>query len=175
MPKIVLDNKTGVVVRLAELADAEQIHAAIRAMGEGLGTAGKISSSVEDFRRYGFGPDAAFTSLIAEVDEGFAGLALFFPVFSTWLGKPGVYVQDLYVDEAFRGRGVGEVLLRHVASWSMARGGVYLRLAVDRDNVAAQRFYQRLGIGWIEADRDHGAYGDEFARLARIDKNKEQS
>jgi len=118
---------------------------------------------------------SAFTSLIAEVDDTFAGLALFFPIFSTWLGKPGVYVQDLYVDEAFRGRGIGEVLLRHVASWSMTRGGVYLRLAVDRDNVAAQRFYDRLGIGWIEADRDHGAYGDAFARLARINQMREQS
>ncbi len=139
MPKIVLDSKTGVVVRPGELADAEQIHAAICTMGAGLGAAGKISSTVEDFRCYGFGPYAAFTSLIAEVDDRFAGLALFFPIFSTWLGKPGVYV----------------------------------RLAVDRDNVAAQRFYDRLGIGWIEADRDHGAYGDDFARLARINQIRE--
>lgn len=175
MPQIVMDNKAGIVIRLAELADAEQIHAAIRIMGEGLGAADRISSTVEDFRRYGFGPHAAFTSLIAEVDEGFAGLALFFPIFSTWSGKPGVYVQDLYVDEAFRGRGIGELLLRHVASWSMARGGVYLRLAVDRDNIAAQRFYERLGIGWIETDRDHGAYGDDFERLAHINQIWEQS
>lgn len=175
MPKIVLDNKTGVTVRLGEAADAELIHEAIRIMGEGLGAADRISSTVEDFRRYGFGPYAAFTSLIAEVDGAFAGLALFFPIFSTWYGKPGVYVQDLYVDEAFRGNGIGEVLLRHVASWSMARGGVYLRLAVDRDNVAAQRFYERLGIGWIESDRDHGAYGEDFTRLARINQSREQS
>jgi ribosomal protein S18 acetylase RimI-like enzyme len=134
-------------------------------------TAYSVSSTVDDFRRYGFGPYPAFTSLIAEVDGVFAGLALFFPIFSTWLGKPGVYVQDLYVDETFRGRGVGEVLLRHAAAWSAARGGVYLRLAVDRHNVAAQRFYERLGIGWIEADRDHGAYGDDFARLARNHAN----
>ncbi|MBA8837703.1 GNAT family N-acetyltransferase [Ochrobactrum sp. RH2CCR150] len=171
MPKIVLDSKAGVVIRLAEPTDAEQIHEAIRAMGAGLGATGKVSSTIEDFRRYGFGPNAAFTSLIAEVDEVFAGLALFFPIFSTWLGKPGVFVQDLYVEEGFRGRRVGEILLRHVASWSTARGGVYLRLVVDRDNVAAQRFYQRLGIGWIEADLDHGAYGEDFARLARINAN----
>ncbi|PWL18467.1 GNAT family N-acetyltransferase [Falsochrobactrum shanghaiense] len=172
MPKIALDSKADIAVRPGELADAERIHAAIHAMGAGLGAAGKISSTVADFRRYGFGPHAAFTSLIAEIDGNFAGLVLFFPIFSTWLGRPGVYVQDLYVDEAFRGRGIGEQLLRHVASWSMARGGVYLRLAVDRENVAAQRFYEKLGIGWIEADRDHGAYGDDFARLAHIAKNE---
>ncbi|WP_425292053.1 GNAT family N-acetyltransferase [Brucella anthropi] len=173
MPRIVMNSTKDVVVRLGELADVEQIHEAICTMGAGLGARDKISSTVEDFRRYGFGPYAAFTSLIAKVDEAFAGLALFFPIFSTWYGKPGVYVQDLYVDEAFRGKGIGEVLLRHVASWSMARGGVYLRLAVDRDNVAAQRFYDRLGIVWIESDRDHGAYGDDFARLARINQIRE--
>ncbi|MBC2887209.1 GNAT family N-acetyltransferase [Ochrobactrum sp. CM-21-5] len=175
MPKIALDSKTGIVVRLGEPADAERIHEAICVMGAGLGAADRISSTPDDFRRYGFGPNTAFTSLIAEVDDIFAGLALFFPIFSTWFGKPGVYVQDLYVDEAFRGRGIGEMLLRHVASWSAARSGVYLRLAVDRDNVAAQRFYERLGISWIEADRDHGAYGEDFTRLARINTNREQS
>lgn len=166
MPKAMLDNKAGIVIRHAEPADAEQIHQAIRVMAEGLGAASKVSSTVEDFRRHGFGPHAAFKALVAEVDEVFAGLALFFPIFSTWLGKPGVFVQDLYVDEGFRGCGIGEVLLRRVASWSSAHGGVYLRLAVDRENIAAQRFYKRLGIGWIEADLDHGAYGEDFARLA---------
>ncbi|MCX2699020.1 MULTISPECIES: GNAT family N-acetyltransferase [Ochrobactrum] len=175
MPKIVLDRKKDVVIRLAEPGDAEQIHKAIRALGLELGAADKVSSTVEDFHRHGFGPHAAFTCLIAEVDKVFAGLALFFPIFSTWLGKPGVFVQDLYVDEAFRGRAIGAFLLRHVASWSTVRGGVYLRLAVDRDNVAAQRFYQRLGIGWIEADLDHGAYGEDFSRLADINVTREQS
>ncbi|WP_273727522.1 GNAT family N-acetyltransferase [Brucella gallinifaecis] len=175
MPKIVLDSKSGVVIRFAEAGDAEQIHEAIRALGAGLGAADKVSSTVEDFRRYGFGPDAAFTCLIAEVDEVFAGLVLFFPIFSTWLGKPGVFVQDLYVDEAFRGRAIGAFLLSHVASWSTARGGVYLRLAVERNNIAAQRFYKRLGIGWIEADLDYGAYGEDFSRLALLNATREQS
>jgi len=169
MPKAELDKKARVVIRLAEFADAEQIYEAIRVMGEELGAASKVASTVDDFRRHGFGPNAAFSALIAEIDEVFAGLALFFPIFSTWLGKPGVFVQDLYVDKEFRGCGVGEILLRHVASWSSAHGGVYLRLAVDRQNVAAQRFYKRLGIGWIEADLDHGAYGEDFTRLTRND------
>lgn len=147
--------------------DASLIHQAIFAMGEGLGAGDKFKSSPEDFRRYGFGSNAAFSSLIAEVDGQFAGLCLFFPIFSTWLGRPGVFVQDLYVDPAFRGRGVGEVLLREVAAWSAARDGVYLRLSVDAENHTAQRFYEKLGISWIDADRDHGAYGAAFQQLAR--------
>lgn len=160
-----------VTIRPAEPADAETMHAAILQLGRFTGLEAKIASTAEDFRRFGFGPNAAFSSLIAEVDGEFAGLCLFFPIFSTWLGRPGVYVQDLYIDERFRGRKIGEKLLREVASWSDRRGGVYLRLTVDVDNVAAQGFYERLGIGWLDSDRDHGAYGDAFIALARSNTN----
>ncbi|PSJ63147.1 GNAT family N-acetyltransferase [Pseudaminobacter soli (ex Li et al. 2025)] len=147
------------------------MHKAILQLGDHVGLKLKIASTPEDFRRFGFGPDAAFSSLIAEVDGEFAGLCLFFPIYSTWLGRPGVYVQDLYVDERFRGRKIGEKLLREVASWSHQCGGVYLRLAVDVDNVSAQGFYERLGIGWLDSDRDHGAYGEAFLALARTNSN----
>jgi len=160
-----------VIIRSAEPADAEMMHEAILQLGRFTGLEGKIASTAEDFRRFGFGPDAAFSSLIAEVDGEFAGLCLFFPIFSTWLGRPGIYVQDLYVDERFRGRKVGERLLRVVANWSRERGGVYLRLAVDVDNVSAQGFYERLGVGWLDSDREHGAYGEAFLALARTDTN----
>jgi ribosomal protein S18 acetylase RimI-like enzyme len=160
-----------ITIRPAKLADAEAMHEAILQLGRFTGLEQKIASTAEDFRRFGFGPDAAFSSLIAKVDGEFAGLCLFFPIFSTWLGRPGVYVQDLYVDERFRGRKVGEKLLREVARWSHERGGVYLRLAVDVDNVSAQGFYERLGIGWLDSDREHGAYGETFLALARSDAN----
>ncbi|WP_173422146.1 GNAT family N-acetyltransferase [Ensifer adhaerens] len=153
-------------IRTGEIGDAETIHAAIRAMGRGLDMAGKVTCTADDYRRFGFGPDAAFGSLIAEVDGGFAGLCLFFPIFSTWRGRPGVFVQDLYVDDRFRGLGIGERLLRKVAAWSKARGGDYLRLEVDVENMAAQRLYERLGITWQTKDRAHAAYGDAFVALA---------
>lgn len=158
-------------VRAAEPNDAETMHAAILRLGEHLGQADKIDSTIEDFRRFGFGPDAAFTGFIAERNGEFAGLCLFFPIFSTWLGKPGVYVQDLYVEQTFRGQKVGETLLKAVASWSRKRGGVYLRLAVDKANISAQAFYERVGIGGLERDRDHAAYDDAFLALAGEDEN----
>ncbi len=152
-------------IRPGEINDVEAIHGAIQAMGRGLDMAGKVTGTVDDYSRFGFRPDAAFGSLIAEVDQEFAGLCLFFPIFSTWRGRPGVFVQDLYVDDRFRGLGIGERLLREVASWSKARGGDYLRLEVDVDNVAAQRLYERLGITWQTKDRAHAAYGETFVAL----------
>lgn len=154
-------------IRPAVSGDVEVMHAAIVRLGVFLEMPERIKSTADDFRRFGFGPEPAFSGVIAEVDSGFAGLCLFFPIFSTWLGRPGVYVQDLYVDERFRGMQIGEKLMRAVAAWSHKRGGVYLRLAVETSNVTAQAFYERLGIGWIDSERDHGAYGEAFRSLAQ--------
>ncbi|MBZ7925686.1 GNAT family N-acetyltransferase [Ensifer adhaerens] len=153
-------------IRAGEPQDAGSIHSAILAMGRGLDMADKVTCTVDDFSRFGFGPNAAFHSLLAEADGDLAGLCLFFPIFSTWRGRPGVFVQDLYVEGRFRGLGVGEALLREVAAWSSARGGDYLRLEVDVDNLPAQRLYERIGITWQAKDRAHAAYDEAFAALA---------
>lgn len=163
-------NPPSLEIRLARPEDAEAMHAAILRLGGHLDMTAKIKSTAEDFRRFGFGADPAFTGLIAEVDGAFAGMTLFFPIFSTWLGRPGVYVQDLYVEDRFRGLRVGERLMRAVAAWSHRRGGVYIRLAVDVGNVGAQAFYEKLGLGWLDTDREHAAYGEAFLALAR-DRN----
>lgn len=153
-------------IRLARPDDAERIQQAIRALGQSLGLLHKIISAPEDFRRYGFGDAPAFRGFIAEKDKSFAGVCLFFPIFSTWIGKPGVYVLDLYVEDHCRQQGVGKALIRKVAAWSQARGGAYLRLAVNPENPGAIRFYEKLGICWLKTEREHGAYEGQFTALA---------
>ncbi len=152
-----------VVIRSAMPDDAEVVHAAIVKMAGGV--ADRIGSTPEDLRRHGFGPGRAFAGLIAEVGGEFAGMCLYFPSFSTWRGTPGVYVQDIFVEPRFRGRNVGERLIRRVASLTREQGGAYLRLAVDTDNASAQAFYERLGIDRYPADRIHAAYGEAFLAL----------
>jgi ribosomal protein S18 acetylase RimI-like enzyme len=142
---------------------------ALVGIAEAVGERHKLKSSPDDLRRNGFGAAARFETLIAEVDGHFAGCCIHFPSFSTWRGRPGVYVQDLYVADAFRGQGVGERLLYRLASVTRARGGCYMRLAVDRRNVRAQAFYTRTGIGHDESDRIHCAYDEDFDALADAD------
>jgi ribosomal protein S18 acetylase RimI-like enzyme len=153
-------------IRLADIADAEAIHAAIRKIGAHLGTAHRITSTPEDICRFGFGADARFTTLIAEIGGDFAGMCLFFPSFSTWRGEPGAYIQDIFVEARFRGRGVGEALVRATARHVRAQGGAYLRLSVDSGNESAKRFYESLGMIWSRDEHIHAAYGDAFGALA---------
>ena len=106
---------------------------------------------------------------MAEVDGRFAGLSLFFPSFSTWFGKPGVYVQDLFVDPAFRGQGIGERLIGETARLARERGATYMRLSVYADNAAAQAFYERIGMSWSREERIFAARNEAFFKLCDAD------
>lgn len=155
-----------ITIREAVADDVPLLHAAILAIAEHVGEAGQVTSTQADLRRFGFGEKAAFEAAIAEADGRFAGMCLFFPAFSTWLGRPGVYVQDLYVEDSFRGLGIGERLLRHVARLSAGKGGAYMRLSVDEKNHGAQAFYSRLGLAWSREDRSFIARGQAFISLS---------
>lgn len=153
-------------IRLAEAGDADMIHAGLLAMARAMGDEDKITSTASDIRRHGFGDTPAFEVLIAELDGTFAGLCLTFPSFSTWRGQPGLFVQDLYVDEAFRGRHIGEALLRAAARRGKAKGAGYLRLSVDIENRRAEAFYERLGITHSRNEHIHMIKGDAFDAFA---------
>ena len=155
-----------VTIRLAEASDADTIHAGLLAMARAMGDGDKITSTASDIRTHGFGDRPAFEVLIAEIDGAFAGLCLTFPSFSTWRGQPGIFVQDLYVDEAWRGRRIGEALLRAVARRGKAKGAGYLRLSVDIDNTKAEAFYERLGITHSRNEHIHMIKGDAFDTFA---------
>jgi ribosomal protein S18 acetylase RimI-like enzyme len=163
-----------VVLRPGTIEDVETIHAAILRLGAHIGAPEEITSTADDLRVYGFGENPAFSTLIAEIVGEFAGLCLFFPIFSTWMGRPGVYVQDLYVEDRFRGRKIGERLLRRVARECRKDGGVYLRLSVDTDNETAKAFYERLGIAWSSYEQVQKIVGDAFFAFADAPEDEER-
>ena len=154
-------------IRRASEADAGTIHGLVVELAAAIGRTGKVASRVEDIRDQGFGADPAFEALIAERDGAAVGLCLFFESFSTWDGRRGVYVQDIYVSEAARGLGLGRRLLAEAAAISRARGGSYLRLSVEAENDKAQAFYRRIGLAWSRDERIYQARGGDFAALAR--------
>jgi ribosomal protein S18 acetylase RimI-like enzyme len=155
-----------VTIRLAVAEDAVAIHAAILALAEAIGGAGKVTATAADIARHGFGPRPAFEALIAESGGELVGLCLTFPSFSTWRGERGLYVQDLYVAAPFRGQQLGERLLKTAARRGMAEGAGYLRLSVDAQNIRGQAFYQRIGFAHADDERIQMIKGDAFAAFA---------
>ncbi|MGV3551803.1 N-acetyltransferase family protein [Rhizobium sp.] len=153
-------------IRPATIHDAEAINAALRALARLMGEEAKMRSTPDDIRRHGFGENPAFEVLIADVDGAFAGLCLTFPSYSTWRGEPGIYVQDLYLDPAHRGHGIGEALLRAAARRGAAKGAAYLRLSVNAQNTRAQAFYERIGITHCRDEQIHMIKGEAFQAFA---------
>ena len=92
-----------------------------------------------------FGPHPYAEAVLAEEDGEPVGFALFFHTFSTFLARPGLYLEDLFVLPEHRGRGVGRTLLSHLARLSLERGCGRLEWAVLNWNKDAIRFYERLG------------------------------
>ncbi|HEX8305841.1 MAG TPA: GNAT family N-acetyltransferase [Jatrophihabitans sp.] len=103
-------------------------------------------------RRALFGPEPALFGHVAEVDGAVVGCALWFLSYSTWQGSHGIYLEDLYVQPAHRGRGLGRGLLAALAEESCRRGFARLEWSVLDWNMTAIKFYESLGArpmdGW---------------------------
>jgi GNAT superfamily N-acetyltransferase len=127
-----------------------------------------VVATEEDLRRHGFGPERRFEALLALVDGEPAGFALFFPDFSTWRGRPGIFLEDLYVREWARGRGVGRRLMARLAALALERDWPALHFNVLDWN-PARGFYQRLGITTRSEWLPHRATGEILRRLAAQD------
>jgi GNAT superfamily N-acetyltransferase len=113
-----------------------------------------------------FGPGAVAHVVMAEDDTGTLGFALYFFNFSTWTGKPGLYLEDFYVRPAARSRGIGRRLFTRLAGIAQQRGCGRMELSVLNWNVNAIRFYQRQG-GVAMNDWTHYRFGaDDIARIA---------
>jgi ribosomal protein S18 acetylase RimI-like enzyme len=135
-----------VAIRLADYADAEVLHRMVVDLAKSTGHEHRVTATVEDFRRLGFAEPPAFQSLIAEQNGTAIGLCLFFYQFSSWRGRLGIYIQDLYVDAAQRGSGLGRRLVTDAVAYGKQQGADHLRLSVDVENVRAQGFYQGIGM-----------------------------
>ena len=127
-----------------------------------------VVATEEDLRRHGFGPAQRFEALLAFIDGEPAGFALFYPDFSTWHGRPGLYLEDLYVREWARGCGVGRRLMARLAAIAIERDWPAIHFMVFDWN-PAREFYRRLGIDAREEWQPFGATGDVLHRLASHD------
>lgn len=113
-----------------------------------------------------FGEDAVAEAVIAEVDDAAIGFALFFRNFSTWTGKPGLYLEDLYVTPQARGAGAGKALLVHLAGLAVARGYARFEWSVLDWNTPALDFYGAMGAEAMDEWTVQRVAGPALAALA---------
>ena len=113
-----------------------------------------------------FGGQPAAEAVIAEDETGPLGFALFFHSFSTWAGRRGVYLEDLYVTPEARGRGVGGALLRHIAALAVARGCARFEWSVLDWNDDAIAFYRAMGAVGMDEWTVQRVSGAALRRLA---------
>jgi GNAT superfamily N-acetyltransferase len=121
----------------------------------------------DDLRRDGFGPQPKFRALIAEWEGKTAGYACFFGFYSTFEGRPGLFLEDLFVNEKFRGKGIGKALLARVAEIAESENCVALRWEVLDWNARAIDFYLKLGATFRDGWRTVMLEDEAFQRLAR--------
>ena len=132
-------------IRPATSADIPQILTFIRALAVYEREPDAVTATETDLLRDGFGPNPFYFCLIAESEGTPSGFAFYFFNYSTWLGRPGLYLEDLFVLPEFRSLGIGKALLRRVAAIAVENGCPRLQWEVLDWNTPAIDFYQAMG------------------------------
>jgi GNAT superfamily N-acetyltransferase len=153
-------------LRPATVDDVPQVLAFIRALADYEHLLHEVVATADGLRGALFGP-RPFAEVVLAEDGGVpVGFALFFHTFSTFLGRPGIYLEDLFVVPEARGRGVGRLLLAHLARVAVERGCGRVEWAVLDWNAPAIRFYDSLGARPNDDWTIYRLTGEPLAALA---------
>jgi GNAT superfamily N-acetyltransferase len=153
-------------LRPAQPSDVREIVQLIRELAEYEREPEKAVATEADILRDGFGPSPRFWVVMAEWEGKVAGFAFYFFNYSTWEGRPGLYLEDLFVRPEHRGRGIGKALLVHLAGIAVREGCTRYVWQVLDWNTPAIGFYESLG-GHVERQwLTVRVLGEEIARLA---------
>jgi GNAT superfamily N-acetyltransferase len=157
----------GFEIRAATEQDVALVLSFIRELAAYEELESQVVADEELLREHLFGSRPAAEALIGELGGEPAAFALFFQNFSTFLGRPGIYLEDLFVRPQHRGRGLGTALLSHLARLSRDRGLGRLEWAVLDWNEPAIRFYRKLGAVPMDAWTVFRLSGDALTDLAK--------
>jgi GNAT superfamily N-acetyltransferase len=153
-------------IRPATRADVPQILTFIRALALYERAPEAVMATEADLERDGFGRNPFYFCLIAEYDGRPAGFAFYFFNYSTWLGRPGLYLEDLFVEPELRGLGIGKALLEQVAAIAVEKGCPRLQWAVLDWNTPAIDFYRAMGAEFLDEWRTVRVTGEALKQLA---------
>lgn len=154
------------MIRAATPSDIPAIHRLIVELAIYEKEPDAVKATHADLERALFGERPVAECVLAEVNGQAVGLALFFTNFSTWTGKPGLYLEDLFVMPSARGAGLGKALLVHLAGIAVARGYARFEWSVLDWNAPAIGFYKALGAKLMDEWTVMRVDGDALTALA---------
>jgi GNAT superfamily N-acetyltransferase len=160
------------VIRPAQASDISAIHRLIRDLAEYERAPHEVKATEQDLRDALLAEQPTLFAHVAEEDGQVVGYALWFLNYSTWLGRHGIYLEDLYVVPDQRGRGHGRALLAELASLCVERGYGRLEWWVLDWNTAARRFYESLGAVAMDEWTVHRLTGAALYTLATDTRGK---
>lgn len=154
-------------IRPAKAADVPLILQFIRELAEYERAPEEVSATEADLLRDGFGPQPKYRAVIAEWEGRPAGFAFFYDNYSTWRGRHGLFLEDLFVRPEFRGKGIGKALLAHLAEIATRENCYGMRWNVLDWNQPAIDFYKSLGGTFLDEWLIVRFDGEPLARLAK--------
>ena len=160
------DTAPSIVLRPAVREDVPLILELVQGLAEYERLAHEAVATAVDMEAALFGTRPAAEVVIAECDGATAGFALFFVSFSTFLGKPGLYLEDLFVRPELRGRGIGQRLMVHLAQLAVERGYGRFEWSVLDWNAPAIEFYRSLGARPMDGWTVQRVSGEALSALA---------
>ncbi len=153
-------------LRTAVARDVPLILSFVRELAEYERDPNAVLATEDDLRRDGFSANPKFNVLIAEWEGKPAGMAFFFYHYSTWQGRHGIYLEDLFVRPQFRRKGIGRALMVHLARTAVEENCYGMRWEVLDWNMSAIEVYKSLGGRFREHWRVMQLMGEDLKRLA---------
>jgi GNAT superfamily N-acetyltransferase len=155
-------------IRPAQIEDVETVFHLIKALAEYEKLEHQVTGNVELLRDHLFGDRPCIEAILAEHQEKAIGFALFFTNYSTFLTKPGIYLEDLFVMPEYRSNGIGKSLLSYLARLAVERNCGRLEWSVLDWNETAIGFYQRMGATVLPDWRICRVTGEAIAQLGEM-------
>ncbi len=154
------------MIRYATKADVPRIHQLIKDLAEYEKAPLEAKASLEQIEASLFSTNPHAFCHVVDVDGEVVGISIWFLNYSTWLGKPGIYLEDLYIDPAFRGKGFGLSLLRELAKICIEREYERLQWWVLDWNQPSIEFYKSLGAVPMDEWTVFRVSGEALTKLA---------
>ena len=152
-------------IRLAGVDDVSEIFVLIKELADYERLLDEVTATEELLEETLFGENSNVEVLLACDENQILGFALYFRTFSTFLGRPGIYLEDLFVREFARGRGIGESLLRRIAKNTLEMGGGRLEWSVLDWNKTAISFYKKMGAVPLDEWTTFRLTGEKLKKL----------